>query len=45
VAGRAEHVASAHAVADGPDAARAHRLAARNEVEDGAGIVDDHLVR
>jgi hypothetical protein len=45
VAGDTQHVASAHTVADGADAARPHGLAARHEIEDGAGVVDDHLVR
>src|SRR5437867_410646 len=45
VSGDAQHVPSAHAVADRADAARAHRLTAPDEIQDRAGVVDDHLVR
>src|SRR6266849_9462454 len=44
MAGDAQYVPSAHAVADRADTARAHRLTAPDETQDHTGIVDDHLV-
>ena len=43
-AGDAHHMAAAHAITDRADAARANRLACRQEVEDRPGIGDNHGV-